>query len=126
MKKTAVVGPQLVPSLLVADLEETFGFYEALGFTRSGALPDDAPVWGEVTRDGISLQFYTEPPQGTPGTPVLSGTLYVRTNDVLALANEFSGATPFIWGPEVMDYGMREFAVRDPDGYLIAFTEPVE
>jgi hypothetical protein len=23
-----------------------------------------------------------------------------------------------------MDYGIREFAVQDPDGYLIAFAEP--
>jgi len=27
-------------------------------------------------------------------------------------------------GPEAMDYGMLEFAVQDPDGYFIAFTQP--
>ncbi len=126
MEKTPTLGPQLVPSLLVSDLERTFVFYEGLGFIRSGAFPDDVPVWGEVTRGGISLQFYTEPPHGTPETPICSGTLYMRTSDVQALADELGGVTPFAWGPEVMDYGMREFAVRDPDGYLIAFTEPVE
>jgi hypothetical protein len=30
----------------------------------------------------------------------------------------------FAWGPEVMEYGMREFGVRDPNGYFLAFTEP--
>jgi catechol 2,3-dioxygenase-like lactoylglutathione lyase family enzyme len=122
--KTLRLGPQLVPSLLVSDLWATFAFYETLGFTRSGAFPEDAPVWGEVTRDGISIQFYTEPPHGTPSEPLCSGTFYVRTSDVLALAEELEAIVPFAWGPEVMDYGMREFAVRDPDGYFLAFTEP--
>ena len=29
------------------------------------------------------------------------------------------------WGPKEMPYGMLEFAVRDPDGYLLSFGEPV-
>lgn len=35
-----------------------------------------------------------------------------------------SGTFPFALGPEVMDYGMREFAIQDPNGYYLAFTEP--
>jgi hypothetical protein len=30
---------------------------------------------------------------------------------------------PFLWGPEVTELGVREFAVRDPNGYVIAFAE---
>jgi hypothetical protein len=33
---------------------------------------------------------------------------------------------PIEWGPEVYSYGRREFAVRDPDGYLVIFTEPTD
>ena len=116
---------RLVPSLLVRDLEATFAFYERLGFSRTGVFPDESePIWGEVTRDGIVLQFYTEPPKGTPAEPVFSGVLYLHPSDVRALADEFRDVTPFAWGPEVMEYGMREFAIRDPDGYYLAFTEP--
>ena len=39
-------------------------------------------------------------------------------------AEEFRGKVVFAWGPEVMDCGMREFAIQDPDGYYLAFTEP--
>ena len=42
----------------------------------------------------------------------------------LQLDEEFRGKVDFAWGPEVMDYGMREFAVQDPNGYFIAFAEP--
>ena len=121
----AVLGNRLVPSLLVRDLEATFAFYRRLGFSRTGVFPDeDAPFWGEVARDGIALQFYTDPPHGTPSKPVFSGVLYLYPNDVRALADELRDAVPFAWGPEVMEYGMREFAIQDPDGYYLAFTEP--
>ena len=29
------------------------------------------------------------------------------------------------WGPEDMSYGMREFAIKDPDGYLLSFGQPL-
>ena len=79
-------GPQLIPSLLVTDLAGTFQFYEKLGFSRTGQYPDQGPPqWGEVSRDGVSLQFYTEAPQGTPREPVCSGTFYVRTSGVMGI-----------------------------------------
>ena len=34
-----------------------------------------------------------------------------------------SGRLPIQLGPEVYWYGRREFAVRDPDGYLLIFSE---
>jgi hypothetical protein len=30
---------------------------------------------------------------------------------------------PIEWDPEVYSYRRREFAVRDPNGYLLIFTE---
>ena len=124
MTDPPVLGSRLVPSLLVSDLQATFAFYDRLGFSRTGVFPDeDAPIWGEVTRDGIALQFYTDPPKGTPAEPVFSGALYLDA-DVRALADEFKDVVPFAWGPEVMEYGMREFAIQDPNGYYLAFTEP--
>ena len=79
---------------------------------------------GSGARDGIVLQFYTDPPTGTPTEPVFSGALYLYPDDVRALADEFKEVAPFAWGPEVIEYGMREFAIQDPNGYYLAFTEP--
>ena len=64
------------------------------------------------------------PPSGTPLEPICSGTFYVFPESASALADGLRGEVDFAWGPEVMDYGMREFAVQDPSGYFIAFTEP--
>jgi hypothetical protein len=30
---------------------------------------------------------------------------------------------PFEWGPEESELGVREFAIRDPDGYVLVFAE---
>jgi catechol 2,3-dioxygenase-like lactoylglutathione lyase family enzyme len=120
------LGHRLVPALLVRDMAETLAFYRKLGFTLTGCHPDaSAAVWAEVSRDQVVIQFHTDPPHGTPPTPVCSGTFYLFPASVLALAAEFRGSVDFAWGPEVMDYGLREFAIKDPNGYFLAFAEPV-
>lgn len=119
------LGRRLVPALLVRDLAETLAFYERLGFrVTGGGVPRAAATWAEVQRDGVALQFHTEPPCGTPAAPVCSGTFYVYPESVAALAEEWRGLVAFAWGPEVMEYGMREFGLADPNGYYLAFTEP--
>jgi hypothetical protein len=106
-------------------MDATLAFYGKLGFSVTGRHPEEGtPTWAEIRRDEVVLWFYTEPPRGTPGSPILSGTLYLFPESVDDLAEELSGRVEFTWGPETMEYGMREFAVRDPDGYFIAFTGP--
>lgn len=108
----------IIPSLLARDLSETRRFYEGLGFCRSG----ESDGWLEMSLGGAIIQFYGEPPTGTDKSPRLSGVIYVRVADIDAHASELAGKVLFEWGPETMEYGMREFAVRDPNDYLIAFT----
>lgn len=121
---TTHLGSRVVPALLVRDLEEALAFWERLGFETTGRFPDASPTWAEVTRDGVVFQFHTRPPHGTPPEPICSGTFYVHPDDVRALADEWREHVPFAWGPGVMDYGMREFAIQDPSGYYFAFAEP--
>jgi catechol 2,3-dioxygenase-like lactoylglutathione lyase family enzyme len=124
MKPTTGLAQRLVPALLVRDMKITLAFYEKLGFRMTGCYPRTAPTWAEVTRDSVVFQFHTQPPEGTPTSPVCSGTFYLYPDSVDALADEYRGKVEFAWGPEVMDYGMREFGVQDPNGYFIAFCEP--
>lgn len=116
---------RLVPALLVKDMAKTLTFYQELGFQIAGCHPNrDAPSWAEVCRDAVCIQFHTVPPCGTPPEPICSGTFYCYAENVCALAAEFQGKVAFAWGPEVMDYGMYEFGVQDPNGYYVAFTQP--
>jgi hypothetical protein len=107
-------------------MDETLIFYRQLGFRLTGSHPDEAnPTWAEVQRDSVTLQFHVDPPPGTPPTPVCSGTFYMFPANVMDLAEEFRSQVKLAWGPEVMDYGMREFGIQDPNGYYLAFAEPV-
>ncbi len=116
---------RIVPSLLVRDLAETVAFYGTLGFDLTATYPDaERPTWAEVSRDSVVFQFYVQPPAGTPDTPQFSGTFYIHVDNIEPLLEDLRGKVEFAWGPDVMDYGQREFAVQDPNGYLIAFAEP--
>lgn len=113
---------KVVLSLFTPDLAATARFYEALGFVLCGEGVDTG--WIELRRGELVLQFYADAPLGTPDTPIMSGTIYVHADGVDALAEEWRDRLKFEWGPETMEYGMREFAFRDPNGYLIAFAAP--
>ena len=118
----------VTPSLLARDIEETLAFYsDLLGFRLTGRYPiDGAPHWIEVSRDEAVMQFYSDPPGDTPTSPVMSGTVYISPVDVNALAAQLEGKVALAWGPEVMTYGRLECAVRDPNGYYIAFSQAAE
>jgi hypothetical protein len=113
---------KVVPSLLSSHLDVTERFYTGLGFVRSGGSVHIG--WLELRRNDFILQFYANPPVGTPSAPIMSGTIYCHLEGIDQLASDWSGTVAFEWGPETMDYGMREFGIRDPDGYFIAFATP--
>jgi catechol 2,3-dioxygenase-like lactoylglutathione lyase family enzyme len=119
------LGTRILPCLLVSDIRRTLDFYvEVLGFVQTGYFPIEShPIRTEVRRDGVAIIFFTESVRGLAESPAQSGLLYVFPESVEALAKELRGKVPFLWGPEETEFGVREFAIRDPDGYVIAFAE---
>lgn len=116
---------RIVPSLLSSDLQRTAAFYSGLGFGTD--RPDDKPGPPRrlgFERDGIYLFFFDEP-IGPVQKPALSGTIYIFPDSVDALAREWKGKVSFLWGPELMPYGLYEFGIMDPDGYCLSFAERV-
>jgi catechol 2,3-dioxygenase-like lactoylglutathione lyase family enzyme len=116
----------VVPRLPVADLARTVAFYtRVLGFRVSVLWPDDRPTFANLDRDAVSLGFFT--PDAHRGQLTIgTADLYLGANDVRALNAAIKDVVKVEWGPEVYFYGRREFAVRDPDGYLLIFTEPTD
>jgi catechol 2,3-dioxygenase-like lactoylglutathione lyase family enzyme len=116
----------VTPRLPVADLARTVAFYtRLLGFQISVLWPDDRPTFAILDRDAVSLGFFS--PDAHRGVVTIgTADLYIATEDVRAMHAALAGVVPIEWGPEVYFYGRREFAVRDPDGYLLIFTEPTD
>jgi catechol 2,3-dioxygenase-like lactoylglutathione lyase family enzyme len=120
------LGHRVLPALLVTDMRKTLDFYvDVLGFMQTGYYPIESdPIRTEVRRDGVAIILFTEAMRLAGDTPAFTGVLYVFPESVDRLANEFRGKVPFQWGPEDTEFGIREFAIRDPNGYLLVFAEP--
>lgn len=125
---------KLTPNLLVADVSRSLAFYvDVLGFTRGFTVPDEGPlVFGSVTHGPIELFFNEavtaakEYPQ-LAGRPVaLSGTLFIEVVGIEACFAQFQDRVTIVKPLFTQWYGMKEFVIADPDGYLITFAERAE
>lgn len=114
----------LAPMLQTRKMTETIAFYtQILGFSVAGLAGGNDPYWCSLERDGVRIMFMTN---DHVGEPRLSGTLYLNMTGVLAHHEAIKNSVEVLWGPEDFDYGMREFAIRENNGYTISFGEPIE
>ena len=125
---------KLTPNLLVANVERSLAFYEGvLGFERGFTVPEQSPfVFASVTGGPVEIFFNDAagaikeyPAFG--GKPIGStGTMYIEVEGVDVLHDRLKGAgVPIVMPLVTQFYGMREFAIEDPDGYVITFAQRV-
>jgi uncharacterized glyoxalase superfamily protein PhnB len=109
----------LVPMLQTEDVAATCKWYqELLGFRCVSAGGDD---WCRLERDGIAIMFMRNAHLGPPHA---TATQYIYVDDVWELWNGIRTRCTAEWGPQAMPYGLTEFAIRDPNGYLLSFGQP--
>jgi catechol 2,3-dioxygenase-like lactoylglutathione lyase family enzyme len=112
----------VVPRLPVRDLNRTIRFYtESLRFDCTLLWPDGQPTFAILERDDVSLQFFLAGTQ--PGTSPGHAILSFDVSDARAVHETLVERLPIEWGPDVYTYGRREFAILDPDGYMLIFSE---
>ena len=108
------------PMLQSSDLQRTIDWYESvLGFRCVGR--EDG--WCRLERDRVMLMFMRNAHFGTPHA---TATQYIYLHDLGAFWDEIKDKVKAEWGPEKMPYGMMEFAIKDPDGYLLSFGEELD
>jgi lactoylglutathione lyase len=123
----------VTPNLLVQDIDRSTTFYrDVLGFRVKETVPGEAPfvfVWLE--RDGVPV-FLNDPkavekdfPDARRRAPGGTSTLFFVVTGVDALHAVVAPKTNVIMPLTTQFYGMREFAVEDPDGHIITFAERV-
>jgi lactoylglutathione lyase len=127
---------KLTPNLLVANVERSLAFYvDALGFERGLTVPDASPfVFASVTSGPVEIFFNDAATAAKEypafaGTPIgATGTMFVEvdgTEKIDALHDRLKGSVTVVMPLETKFYGMREFAIEDPDGYVITFAQRV-
>ena len=122
---------KLTPNLLVANVERSLAFYEdVLGFARGMTVPEQSPfVFASVTGGAVEIFLndaataIKEYP-GFAGKPIgNSGTMYIEVQGIDALHDRLKNRATVVIPIATQFYGMREFAIQDPDSYVITFAE---
>jgi lactoylglutathione lyase len=123
----------VTPNLLVQDIDRSTTFYcDVLDFSIKQTVPEKAPfvfVWLE--RDGVPVflndpkavahDFPDAPRRRAGGT----ATLFFVITGVDALHDRVAPHTAILMPLKTQFYGMREFAIEDPDGHILTFAERV-
>ena len=134
--RAAVRFGGIVPHMAVPDVVHTAEYYrDTLGFEIAGYWdgeevhhdPGRLTMFGIVKRDEASIHF-NRGRQASPASRLSEGAydLYINVVNVNSLADELrSRGAQVIDGPEDRVYGQRELIVRDCNGLVLAFGEPI-
>jgi lactoylglutathione lyase len=127
---------KLTPNLFVASVERSLAFYENLGFEHGMTVPEKSPfVFAQVTSGPVEI-FFNDTAAAMKENPALVGnlrgpggnTMFIELDgpgSVDALHHRLQPAVKVVMPLVTQWYGMREFAIEDPDGYVITFAERV-
>lgn len=121
----------VTPNLVVSDIDRSLAFYrDVLGFSVVTTVPEQPPlafVW--MQRDTVNVFLNSESSTGmtaSPGSNILFITL--EPGDIAtgidALFAAVKDRAPVEMPVTDQFYGMREFTITDPDGYVVTFAQP--
>ena len=115
-----------IPTFRIFSVEKAREFYlDFLGFTVDWEhrFTSDAPVYMQVSRDGLVFHLSEHHGDATPGSKA-----YVPVSGVKALHRELDGKRYRYNRPGLQrqDWGMTELTVIDPFNNRIVFGEPTE
>ena len=125
---------KLTPNLLVASVERSLAFYvDVLGFDRGMTVPDQSPfAFASVTSGAVEI-FFNDAATAIKEYPAFGGkplgataTMFIELEgSVDDLHDRIKDHAKVTMPLLTQFYGMREFAIEDPDGYMITFAQRV-
>jgi catechol 2,3-dioxygenase-like lactoylglutathione lyase family enzyme len=122
---------KITPNLVVSDVERSLAFYrDQLGFSVAMTVPDVGPFVFASLRSGPVEVFLNAPGPAYAEYPVFGSraiggtfTLFLEVEDIASLHAHLKDRVPIVMPLEKKWYGVTEFAITDPDGYVITFAE---
>ncbi len=132
----------LSPNLAVRDIRESLNFYiNKLGFKLLMAVPssqdtvdlelkaDSDYVYAMITKDGVQLMLQEQQSFQQDVSLVedleirASILLYIEVEGIEELHSELKNKELELTALKTTWYGMKEFYLKDIDGYMLAFAE---
>ena len=106
------------------DFSGTIDFYtKVLGFECRAR--SDEWAWALLAREGVELMLSGPNEHLGESKAAFTGSLYFNVDDVDAVWAELKDKARVEYPLENFDYGMREFAIYDNNGYLLQFGQEI-
>jgi len=117
----------IAPCFPVADISATLHWYEQLGF-QTDPFPDREPyVFAIIRRDNIEIMLQRIEGYEKPDLYVRRNggvwDAYFRLNGLREFYESIRDRVTFVKHLRRQPYGAWEFEVKDPNGYVLVFSE---
>jgi uncharacterized glyoxalase superfamily protein PhnB len=125
---------KLTPNLMVENVNRTIEFYTGvLGVELLTTVPEEGQFdWAMMRRDTVEIMFQARSSLGGE-IPMLvdvpiggSLTFYTEVAGLKELYDQLKDQVEIVQDLHTTFYGTQEFAFRDSNGYLLAFSEAEE
>ena len=121
----------ITPNLVVADVARSVAFYrDVLGFAIDATVPEAPPyVFASVKSGAVGIFLnaaepaYAEYPAFKDRPIGGTLTLFIEVEDIEHWHAMVKSAVKIVMPLEHKWYGVTEFAIADPDAYVITFAE---
>ena len=122
------------PNLMVKNVSKSINFYcNILGFTLIQTMPENGePEWGMVKKDDFFIMFQKEEsikqeyPELNSQNSGGALTFYIKISNIQEFYNEIRSHMNVSHEMHKTFYGADEFAITDPDGFILVFSEDTE
>lgn len=113
----------ITPMLGTLNLRRTIKFYkENLNFECCGMYPnEDDPCWASLWNGDVEIAFSSHDKKLS-----MTGTIYLYVENVDEIWKRLKDKVEIVYPLKEFDYGMREFGIRDCNGYILNIGENIE
>jgi uncharacterized glyoxalase superfamily protein PhnB len=119
------MAEKVVPMIHVPDVSATAEWYTSIGFKLIRQNEEDGEInWAALSLGNSELMLDAGGKRSAEYRREVD--LYIHTDNVDDLYKRLRGRVQVVEDPHDTFYGMREFIIRDINGFWITFGEPVK
>ncbi|MBS1572789.1 MAG: bleomycin resistance family protein [Bacteroidetes bacterium] len=113
---------QLTPILYTVELENSIDFYSNILGAKVNYSTEN---WAFIQLDLVELML-SKPNRHTDFIKAkFTGSFYFKTDNVLEFWNLIKDKVVIVYPLQEFDYGMKEFALYDNNGYVLQFGQEI-
>ncbi len=116
---------KLIPTLYTNKISETVAFYSQLLNFQCKFFDSDMG-WASLHSGKIEIMLALPNDHLPFERPHFTGSFYLKTDMVDKIWERIKDKVEIAYPIENFEYGMREFAIYDNNGYILQFGEEIE